>query len=118
MGEQRHWLVTSGLISEVVPILDDGTGPIEEWKEMTYVVARTKRKAIIKGLKSDDLAHWVKIQRQDDVNPFIGVEANTVICEHGYCWCELVPYPHSEQDDYCESCIEEHSGVMRSDTDD
>ena len=101
-----HWFVTSGKMEGVeVVIPETGEGPWITWREVVSVAAPTRREAIIRGVK--EMVEWPEYARHDmGTTPFNGVTAEPAMCEHGYCWCEIKPDPHPEQDDYCELCVE------------
>ena len=99
----RHWVVVSGVMSEMLPVTDDGLGPIEEWRDVVAVRTATRREAIVVGVKL--MPKWAAYQRNDDMNPYTGVTAEQAECQHGFCWCDMVgPDPHPDQGDYCEAC--------------
>lgn len=106
----KHWIVISGVIEDKIPILDDGSGPIEQWREVVYAEAVTKRDAIAVGVRV--MSEWPNYSRQDGINPFAEVTAEPAECPHGFCWCELEDCDRGHQrnghGDYCEECIREH----------
>ncbi|KKL92123.1 hypothetical protein LCGC14_1887810 [marine sediment metagenome] len=105
---ESHWVVVSGVMSEMIPITDDGLGPIEEWCDVVGVEAATRRKAIVAGVK--EMPKWATYQRKDSCSPFTGVIAELAECPHGFCWCDMMdPDPHPTQGDYCEACDAEVS---------
>ena len=75
----RYYVVTPQY-GQTIPILDDGSGP-EEWDaDVIEVEARTKRAAIIKGVKLMLMGNrrehrWCRDCRRDGMNPFKGVKA-------------------------------------------
>lgn len=84
-----HWEVVSGEYGEVVPILDDGTGPMEFGADYVAVEAPTKREAIKLAIKSPEFQNWVDMKRGDGQNPFSGVKAYNPVCKHGVCVCDM-----------------------------
>ena len=84
-----HYFVVSPTMSYVVPILDDGTGPIEEGACVVSVEARTKRDARKLAVKHPDMADWVDMARGDDQNPFSGLDVWDAECSHGVCMCDM-----------------------------
>ena len=57
----RRWLIISPQYGTVVPVLDDGTGPMEYGSDGVIVEARTKREALVLGLRrmrSDPECHY------------------------------------------------------------
>ena len=83
-----HYMVSSPEISEVVPVLDDGTGPTEYFCCVAFVVAETKANAKLLALKTPDFREWVDQQRGDGRNPLWGLKAEDAACPHGKCWCD------------------------------
>jgi hypothetical protein len=78
----RRWYVVTPEYSYVVPVLDDGTGPLEYEADVIEIEAETKRDAISLGVK-EMLRGWVGgcryrwclEQRMDDCSPYSGVKA-------------------------------------------
>ena len=83
-----HYLVVTPERCAVYPILDDGTGPMEYWRDVVTVDALNKREARKMAVQSPELAGWVDERRGDDMNPFTGLEVEDMTCPHGGCWCE------------------------------
>lgn len=114
--DPRHWWVVSPVMSVVVPILDDGSGPTEHYCDVVCVEAATKREALRLGVGL--MKEWPHEARADDANPFAGVKAEDARCRHGFCGCDLVDcdrnaaFPHG---DYCEACDEEHRAKEEAD---
>ena len=80
----RKWLVITPEYDEVIPILDDGTGPIERGCDVIEIEAPTARDAITLGVKEmlkggrQDIYSfykWCIQSRSDGENPFAGVRA-------------------------------------------
>jgi hypothetical protein len=59
----RTYEVVSGEMVETVPILDDGSGPVEVTRCVTIVSARNKNEARRKAIKTSDMRDWVKDRR-------------------------------------------------------
>lgn len=79
---EKLWGVLSPELIWVEPILDDGTGPMEQYRDFVYVTARTKRQAITAGLR---LFRAGKGECQNlsndwwnDGNPFSGMKAEVI----------------------------------------
>ncbi len=76
------WLVVSPEYGTVIPVCDDGTGPMEYGAATIYIEAATKHDAILLGVKAmkargDD---WLA----DAECPYTGVTAEPVPpCSHG-----------------------------------
>jgi hypothetical protein len=76
----RNYIVVSRELSAVDVILDDGTGPLEYWREVLYVRARSRRAA--KGLavktwrrrRSRSWRHYGWLD--DGASPFTGMHAH------------------------------------------
>jgi len=87
MNAVRHWMVSSPEMSVVIPILDDGTGPLEYFHDVAWVEATSKREAIRLG--TPKLTEWASQARSYGLNPFVGVRAELATCEHGVCYCDM-----------------------------
>jgi hypothetical protein len=78
----QPWLVCSPEYGEVVPILDDGTGPMEYGCDVVHVEAETREDALLLGvmlLKKQGARYVV-----DGENPYAGVKVESMICpKHG-----------------------------------
>lgn len=96
----KHWWVISPVMEEVVPVLDYGGGPTEEWQESECVEAATKRDAIRLGVPK--LKAWVAEARGDGRSPFAGVTAEPAECPHGVCTCDIEGCP--KWSDVCDAC--------------
>jgi hypothetical protein len=96
--QNNHYWVSSPLCSEIVPILDYGEGPTEDFHYVALVEAPTKRAAIIAAVKHPDMSDWVEECRSNNVPPFKGLKAESAKCEHGVCHCEKCKgeCPHCE----------------------
>ncbi len=103
----KHWWVVSPEMSEVVPVTDDGQGPLEYFCDVECVAAPTKRKAIALGVAR--MKKWPHEARSDGCNPFAGVTAKNAECPHGVCCCDLKEC--ANWNDYCEKCEEETCAV-------
>ena len=71
----NRWWVVSPEYGTVVPVCDDGTGPMEYGCDAVEVEADTKRDALLLGvqelLKRDD--SWPSVNRQDGQPPWAGM---------------------------------------------
>jgi len=74
----RNYVVASREIGTVVPVLDDGSGPIEYGCEVLYVRARSRQRAKVLALRA-----WRRRRPQswrrygwidDGCNPFSGMK--------------------------------------------
>lgn len=78
----RRWWVISKEYGQVVPILDDGTGPMEYGRDVVEIEATTRRDALILGvremlrLNKSNYRHyrWCADNREEGVSPFVGVK--------------------------------------------
>jgi len=81
----KHWYVVTPTYDTVVPILDDGTGPIETGADCIEIEATTGRDAIalgvremLRGGKCDQYGsrfRWCIDARNDGCSPYAGVKA-------------------------------------------
>ena len=63
----KYYIVVSGEIEEIVPIVDYGMGPTEVYKVCAYVKANNKEKAKILALKDPEMLPWIRWQRDDNI---------------------------------------------------
>lgn len=81
------WLVCSPEYGEVVPILDDGTGPMEYGCDVAHVEAESREDALYLGvlLMRKQGARYLR----DCENPYAGVKVESQMCpRHGMpTWC-------------------------------
>ena len=109
MSKMHHWFVVSPEMSEVVPVLDDGTGPLEYFRDVEEVDAPTAREALRIGVPL--LKSWFREARLDGRNPWAGVKATREQCPHLGCWCNFCQ-PGTDADiaanGGCAECNREH----------
>lgn len=78
----KPWYVISPEYGTVIPIMDDGTGPMEYNCDVVEVEAETQRDALLLGVKimrGDASCHW-----HDDAEcPYAGMKVESALCEHG-----------------------------------
>lgn len=78
----KPWLVCSPEYGEVVPILDDGTGPMEYGADCVFVEADTRRDALLLGVALFRQQGARYLDRTD--NPYAGVTVESQVCPaHG-----------------------------------
>lgn len=84
-----YW-VTSPEYGVLIPILDDGSGPIEYGCDVEEVWAPNKRDAIKIAVKKwrTERGWWsnrnyVHDRMADGLNPFVGIKAELAMCGHG-----------------------------------
>ena len=83
----RHWWVRSPEIATMVPVMDDGSGPMEYGCDVVCIAATDRRSAIVAGVAA--MVEWPTVARGDRVNPFAGVTADDAACPHGVCTCDI-----------------------------
>lgn len=106
MTELAHFWIVSPMMEEVEPVLEDGSGPLVQFADAVCVEARTKREAKVLGVKL--MEHWPTYARRDDRNPFSGVKAESALCPHGLCHCDIEGCSNYPENDLCPECREEH----------
>lgn len=104
-----HYIVVSPEMSKMVPITDDGLGPIEDFCCVVSVDADSKTEARKIAIKSPEMRDWVDDARSDDKNPFAGLKVYLGKCKHGVCWCDLC---RGE----CEECYAEYDAEHPEET--
>jgi hypothetical protein len=107
----RHWWVSTPEFGVMVPLLDDGTGPLEYQCDVVCVDAATRREAIVAGVKKMR-AEGAKWFESHDGNPFVGIKAESARCEHGELTCDCAGEAVCEK---CEEAIDRaHSLEMEA----
>ena len=86
IDDKRHYQVISPEMSRVDVVCDDGTGPLEYWKDWGIVLAKTKHEARWLAVKSDNFRSWRQEARDAHILPVSGLEVDLCLCEHGVCW--------------------------------
>lgn len=102
-----HWSVVTPEYGTVIPILDDGTGPIEYGADYVCVEADTKRQALVAGVRKlrSTGSHWMEDQNSDGASPFTGLKAEKLLCPHGVCcFCDLDNCPIQYDTVVCQQC--------------
>lgn len=100
-----HYIVISPEISTTIPILDDGSGPLEYFCCTCFVNASSKKQAKILALKDRLMKDWIHEQRLYQTNPFIGLKVEECKCEHGMCWCDKCIKKFGE----CDECLRKYN---------
>lgn len=93
-----HYIVVSPEMLFTIPVLDDGSGPLEPGACAVTVDAETRDEAKVKALHSSEFANWVDQQRGDGRNPLWGLKAYAGKCKHGVCHCDIC---HG----WCDDCV-------------
>lgn len=72
-----RWYVFTPEHESIVPLLDDGSGPIEYGSEVVEVEAPTMKEALILGLRElrKSPSGWINRYRDKAANPFTGLKA-------------------------------------------
>lgn len=96
----KHWIVVSPETWATIPVLDDGSGPLEYFCYAVSVEAETRKEAKRIALHTPEMQGWVDQQRGDNRNPLWGLRVSDPVCDHGVCLCDLC---HRE----CEECVAE-----------
>ena len=92
----KPWLIVSPEYGDVIPVLDDGSGPMEYGADVTFVEAETRRDALLLGVALFR-QQWARYL-DDYVHPFEGVQ---VISQ----WCDAHRAPIWNRDHYeCPQC--------------
>ena len=103
----RYWVVSPEW-EETYPILDDGTGPTESFCAAVQVEAATKREAKVKAIHTPELEDWVRRQRSEGYNPFIGLKV--VVDEACICPCEEFVWDESSHEYVIKECASCQAG--------
>lgn len=100
----KRYYVISPEYGETIPILDDGTGPMEYGCDVVVVNARTKREAKIIGVKAmrKKQQGWFGWCGSEYGNPFAGIKVEIHECQHD------IPDLAGEEigDEECSHCME------------
>lgn len=124
-----HWWVTTPEFKYIEPVLDDGSGPEEIGVDYINVEAKTKREAIVKGVKElrertkyspdkyyggnplkryfDPRFSYYGWYMDREENPFKGVKAERTQCKHGFCFAEEFECPEGGED-MCQQCWDDY----------
>lgn len=99
----RRWLVLTPEYGEVVPVTDEGQGPMEYQRDGIEIDAETKRDAILCGVQvmraNTRDYHWFE---HCDGNPYVGITAEAVPAE---CLaCEGTGCSGAHPDEPCSVC--------------
>ena len=83
----RWYYVVTPEYEQVVPILDDGTGPVELVSDVAYVEAKNQREALVFGVRElrRDKSKWLRAQTINECSPFTGLK---VYAEGDEAWRE------------------------------
>ncbi len=80
----KPWLVCSPEYGEVIPITDEGQGPMEYGCDVVHVLAETRRDALLMGVLLFRQQGARYLDRYSDENPYAGVKVESQICHaHG-----------------------------------
>ena len=103
-----HYLVITPVYTYIEVILDDGTGPAYDARDVVHVEAPTRKAARWEALKTPEFRRHLDEARGDGHHPCTGLKVEDCLCPHGWCHCDG-RFPHPDQvGDYCEACYEEH----------
>lgn len=113
----KHYLLVSPTMSDMIPITDDGRGPVEEWCDVACVLAENKKEARKSWRK---LEKW-RDRSQDEYGwpPHWGIKAEEVICPHGVtgnCGMEDCPIEGADEEFFCKQCEAEWKEQDRDET--
>ncbi len=102
--QKLHWSVWT---PQMTSYYEDE--PPEQWADWICVEAPTKREALIEAVKQfrKNGSEWIQYQRDDNANPFSGLQVESTICEHGNCNCEIDECIESREFDICPICYKE-----------
>lgn len=92
----NHYIV----LSPVFESGGDNYEPPESGRDVVTIWADSPSTAKILAIRSKGMRSWVRFQRDDNQNPFTGLEVQSGKCPHGKCYCFLC-------EDECEECEKE-----------
>ena len=75
---QYYYEVISPEMWEIVPVLDDGSGPKEYFRDYTEVKARGEVEAVVKAVRSKAFKKWREWAEFDDISPYDEVTAERI----------------------------------------
>lgn len=85
----QHWIVVSPEFPDIIPVMDDGSGPTV-WECLSVSVsAETRSEAKRLALHHADMQDWVNEQRGNNRNPLWGLKVYRGKCKHGVCQCDI-----------------------------
>ena len=83
MVKLKPWLVASPEYGEVIPVLDDGTGPMEYGCDVVFVEAESRTDALLMGVMLFR-QKGARYLRYFDENPYAGIKVESQVCQsHG-----------------------------------
>lgn len=91
----KRYYVIGPEVDEVIPILDDGSGPSEYFHDVCVVWANSKRGAKTEAVKKFRLKNAAYI-KYGETNPFVGLEVELHYCQH--------PHENEDDDSLCPEC--------------
>lgn len=116
-----HWVVTTPNF-----LAGGWDEPYEYECDVTFVEAKTRRQAILAGVKkmrqpefSNGYKTYYRWYWDQATNPYTGVKAEIAECEHGVCYCDLKDCEGQGDCDVCmleadKACIHElHTGPIQ-----
>ena len=83
----KHYYVVTPEMSEVIPILDYGQGPLEYFCETALVECEDPRDAKSLAIAAGLLPKW--LDDSGGSNPFTGLKVEDPLCMHGVCCCDV-----------------------------
>lgn len=86
----KHWMVVTPEYQSLSEYID-GYSLYEPACDVVSVEAYTKREALIAGVAEmrRKKLEWIRDQESDKASPFSGLKAESALCSHGYCWCDI-----------------------------
>jgi hypothetical protein len=75
-----RWLVITTEIATVIPVTDEGYGPLEYSRDVIEIEADSRRDAVALGVREMLRLGWTYVsdQRADGCSPYTGVRAERV----------------------------------------
>lgn len=99
----KHWIVISPEYGTMIPIMDDGTGPMEYGCDVVCVDAETARQAKVAGVRKMRETYPDGWLSRVEGNPYNGIYAKTALCPHLHRMCDCA----SPEEYDCEQCADE-----------
>lgn len=86
---------------EIVPVTDEGEGPMEYGCDAVCVDAKGRVQAKVIAVREMRRRGMEYINDNPDRSPFTGLEVRSAICEHGFCMCDC----DRSDGDVCDICL-------------
>lgn len=104
-----YW-VLSPEYGTVIPVLDDGSGPMEYGRDCAAVIALDPRHAKVAAVRIWRKDRKSYINGDPSSSPYAGLEVNSAICEHGvWDFTDVDDKGNALNYNECQECQDDHN---------